>query len=232
MTPVTMGQSGHVTGHVFSGRVIFCDTSHSDMQEWNMLKLKHVMTGALLALIACGPVAHAEPHGGGGGGGFHGGGGGFGGGRGGDGWHGGGRGGGDWRGGGRGGGWRGGGWGWGGWSGGYYPAYVGWGYPWGGWGGWGWGWGGYGMGYGMGAAMGAAAAGASYQAAPEIYNGTGNNAPEDDSVYDKDLSTLLTDQTAPAQQGQPATGQSAPARSVTCPKGQVYNTLTESCDRP
>ncbi|WP_239648270.1 hypothetical protein [Komagataeibacter europaeus] len=197
-----------------------------------MLKLKHVVTGTLLALIACGPAAHAEPHGGGG---FHGGGGG----RGGGGWHGGGgRGyGGGWHDEGRGGGrWRGGGWGWGGWGGGYYPyypVYGGWGYPWGEWGwggGWGWGWGGY----AMAPAMGAAAAGASYQAAPEIYNGTGNNAPEDDSVYDKDLSTLVTDQTAPPRQGQqPASGQAAPAsRPVTCPRGQVYNTLTESCDRP
>lgn len=200
-----------------------------------MLKLKHVATGALLALIACGPSAHAEPHGGGGGGGFHGGGG-----RDGGGWRdGGGRGDGGWHGGGGRGGWRGGGWGWGGWSGGYYPyypVYGGWGYPWGGWGwgggcgGWGWGWGGY----AMGPAMGAAAASASYRAAPEIYNGTGNNAPEDDSVYDRDLSTLLTDQTAPPQQGQPATGQSTPppGKPVACPRGQVYNTLTESCDRP
>ncbi|MBE7730419.1 hypothetical protein F1542_11780, partial [Komagataeibacter sp. FXV3] len=58
-TPDTGGQSGPVARHVFSRWMIFCDTSHSDMQEWNMLKLKHVVTGTLLALIACGPVAHA-----------------------------------------------------------------------------------------------------------------------------------------------------------------------------
>ena len=90
------------------------------------------------------------------------------------------------------------------------------------------GWPGY---YGAGAAMGAAAASASYRAAPEVYNATGNNAPEDDSVYDKDLSTLL----APAQPqpGPQGNGQPAPQRPpASCPKGQVYNDLTESCDRP
>ncbi|MCE2565455.1 hypothetical protein [Komagataeibacter sp. FNDCF1] len=179
-----------------------------------MHKLKHVATGAMLALAMCGlltPQAHAGPHGGGGGG-WHGGGGG----RGGD-WHGGG---GGWR----GGGWRGGGWGWGGWGGYYSPAYAGWGwgypaYPWG-WGGWGGGWGwGWGGAY-AGAAMGAAAASASYRASPEIYNATGNTAPEDDSVYDRDLSTLVSPPAA------------APKPRPTCPAGQVYNDLTESCDRP
>ncbi|KAB8124707.1 hypothetical protein D3W54_11555 [Komagataeibacter medellinensis] len=182
--------------------MLFCDTSHPDMQERNMHKLKHVVTGVMLALVACGPLAmqaHAAPHEGGMGrdGGWHGG----------DGWRG------D-------GGWRGG-WGWGGWGGYYFPAYVGWGgwgYPGWGWGGggWGWGWGGY---Y-AGAAMGAAAASASYQAAPEIYNATGNNAPEDDSVYDRDLSTLVNTPAAPAKP------------RPTCQAGQVYNDLTESCDRP
>lgn len=137
-----------------------------------MHKLKHVVTGVMLALVACGPLAmqaHAAPHEGSMGrdGGWHGG----------DGWRG------D-------GGWRGG-WGWGGW-GGYYA----------------------------GAAMGAAAASASYQAAPEIYNATGNNAPEDDSIYDRDLSTLVNTPAAPAKP------------RPTCQAGQVYNDLTESCDRP
>ncbi|EGG78211.1 hypothetical protein SXCC_01132 [Gluconacetobacter sp. SXCC-1] len=175
------------------------------MQEWNMHKLRHVVTGVMLALVAWGallPQAHAESRGGPGGGGRDGGG-----------WHGGG---GGWRDGGG----RRGGWGWGGWGGYYYaPAYAGWGWGYPGWGwggGWGWGWGGY---Y-AGAAMGAAAAGASYQAAPEIYNGTGNTAPEDDSVYDRDLSTLVSPP-APAATPRP-----------TCQAGQVYNDLTESCDRP
>ncbi|NPC67713.1 hypothetical protein HNW77_15270, partial [Komagataeibacter sp. AV436] len=97
-----------------------------------------------------------------------------------------------------------------------------------GWGGWGWP--GY---YGAGAAMGAAAASASYRAAPEVYNGTGNNAPEDDSVYDKDLSTLLAPAPAQPQPGPQGNGQPAPQRPpASCPKGQVYNDLTESCDRP
>lgn len=134
-----------------------------------MHKLRHVVTGVMLALVAWGallPQAHAESRGGPGGGRDGGGGG----------WHGG------------GGGWRDG----GGRRGGYYA----------------------------GAAMGAAAAGASYQAAPEIYNGTGNTAPEDDSVYDRDLSTLVSPP-APAATPRP-----------TCQAGQVYNDLTESCDRP
>ncbi|GBQ48829.1 hypothetical protein AA15973_1594 [Komagataeibacter sucrofermentans DSM 15973] len=207
--------------------MIFCDKPHHDMQEWNMHKLKQALTGVTLALIACGSLslpAHAGPHGGGwrggGGGGWHGGGG----------WYGGG----DW------GGWHGG-WGWGGWGVGYYPGYIGWGwgYPMGGWGwGWGWGWGGgWGWGwpgyYAAGAAMGAAAASASYQAAPEVYNATGNNAPEDDSVYDKDLSTLLAPAPAQQQPGPQGNGQPAPQRPpASCPKGQVYNDLIESCDRP
>ncbi|MBV1829609.1 hypothetical protein KUA08_03105, partial [Komagataeibacter melomenusus] len=110
------------------------------------------------------------------------------------------------------------------------------GYPMGGWGwGWGGGWGGWGWPgyYGAGAAMGAAAASASYRAAPEVYNGTGNNAPEDDSVYDKDLSTLLAPAPAQPQPGPQGNGQPAPQRPpASCPKGQVYNDLTESCDRP
>lgn len=219
----------HDARHAFPERTIFCDKPSSDMQEWKMHKLKHVATGMMLALIACGPVAphaHAEPHGGGGGGRGGPGGGGYGGGHGG-GWNNAGRGGG-WD-GGRSGHWRGnwgwGGWGWnGGWGGGYYPAYVGWGgwgYPWGG---WGWGW----PGMAMGGAMGAAAAGASYQAAPEVYSGTGNTTPEDDTIYDKDLSTLVNPQPAPVPTQAPA--QPKPSRS--CPAGQVYNDLTESCDRP
>ncbi|GAB6967423.1 hypothetical protein JCM25156A_14600 [Komagataeibacter kakiaceti JCM 25156] len=200
---------------IFPERIIFCDKPSYDMQEWNMHKLKHVVTGVMLAVATCGPLAvaaHAGPHGGPGGGGGWGGGGPRGGG-----WHGGG--GPGWRGGGGrwGGGWRpvrwGGGWGWGG----YYPGYMGWGYPWGGWGGWGWGW----AGAAMGASMGAAVAGASYQAAPEIYNATGNTAPEDDTIYDRDLSTLFATPQAPPPQ---------PPKS--CPGGQVYNDLTESCDRP
>ncbi|RFD18444.1 hypothetical protein DY926_16630, partial [Komagataeibacter melaceti] len=94
--------------------------------------------------------------------------------------------------------------------------------PWGGWGGWGWGW----AGAAMGASMGAAVAGASYQAAPEIYNATGNAAPEDDTVYDKDLSTLF----APQQPAAPQVQSPQPPRS--CPSGQVYNDLTENCDHP
>ena len=80
----------------------------------------------------------------------------------------------------------------------------------------------------VGGAMGAAAAGASYQAAPEIYSGTGNTTPEDDTIYDKDLSTLLNPQPAPA----PTQPPTQPKPSRTCPAGQVYNDLTESCDRP
>ncbi|WP_206059764.1 hypothetical protein [Novacetimonas cocois] len=218
--------------------------------------MKRFLLGGI-ALIVAGSMIGGEPvqayahgggggfggggfHGGGGGGGFRGGGGGF---RGG-GWHGGG---GRWRNvdGWRGGGWGGRGWGWG-WGGGYpIWGWGGWGYPYG----WGWGWGGYGLGLGlgMGAAMGAAAAASSYQAAPGIYNGNSGSGPEDDSVYDAELNSLLSD--APPQQqgapvppngtgGQPAGAQgglvpSAPMqKSHVCPKGQVYNDLTESCDRP
>ncbi|MCW4592865.1 hypothetical protein [Gluconacetobacter entanii] len=190
---------------------------------------RFLLAGVVLALaggmIVGGPVPADARGGGGGGGGFRGGGGGGG-------WHGG------------GGGWHGGGGRWrnvDGWRG-------------GGWSGRGWGWGGYGLGMGLGMGAAAAAVAASHQAAPGIYNGTSGSGPEDDSVYDAELNSLYSEmqqqqqqQSAPASAPAPAGGGSGPARALvpgtttpaapmqqthTCPRGQVYNDLTESCDRP
>ncbi|WP_281649339.1 hypothetical protein [Novacetimonas hansenii] len=203
---------------------------------------RFLLAGVALALAGGMVVGGPAPvYARGGGGGWHGG---DGGGRMGGGWHGGG---GRWRNvdGWRGGGWSGRGWGWG-WGGGYPMwGWGGWGYPYG----WGWGWGGYGLGVGTGMAIGAAAVAASRQAAPGIYNGTSGSGPEDDSVYDAELNSLYSEMQQQQQSAPPsalvpsggsaglagARGTTMPATPMqnahTCPKGQVYNDLTENCDQ-